>query len=103
MRSTLRCTAIRWVNDEPFPGWVEVSFTDADGRSWSVFDKPPIFGASTELTPDAPYPVAVLLDCVILSVDADRVTISTLTPWGVSTEDGRSEFTVLRALVGCVG
>jgi hypothetical protein len=94
----LRCEAVRWVSDDPFPGWLEVAFTDADGHLWKVFDKPPVFGSSVELKRDAPFPVAVELDCEILTVDwrsdQDVVTISTLTPWGVSTEDGRSAFTV---------
>ena len=69
-------------------------FTDAHGHRWSLFDKPPIFGSSIELTPDAPYPVATELDCTILTIDQNLATISTLTPWGVSTEDDISEFTV---------
>jgi hypothetical protein len=32
----LRCEAVRWVNDEPFPGLVEVQFVDAAGRRWSL-------------------------------------------------------------------
>jgi hypothetical protein len=83
------------VSDEPFPGWVEVTFTDADGHVWSVFDKPPVFANTDNLTRDSPFPVPVELDCEILSIDQTLVTISTLTPWGVSTADGRSTFTVL--------
>ncbi|MEV8375281.1 hypothetical protein AB0P21_21280 [Kribbella sp. NPDC056861] len=94
MQSMLRCEAVRWVSDEPFPGWIEVTFTDADGQLWSVFDKPPVFDSSVELMRDAPFPVAAELTCEVLTVDQDLVTISTLTPWGVSTDDGRSEFTV---------
>jgi hypothetical protein len=71
-----------------------VTFTDTDGRLWRVFDKPPVFGSSVELNRDSPLPVAVELDCEVLAVDGDVVTISTLTPWGVSTEDARSEFAV---------
>lgn len=90
----LRCEAVRWVSDDPIPGWLEVTFTDAAGQLWRVFDKPPVFGSSVELNRDSPFPVAVELDCEILTVDRDVVTISTLTPWGVSTEEGRSEFAV---------
>ena len=71
-----------------------MAFTDADGHLWRVFDKPPVFGCSVELDRDSTFPVAVELDCEILAVDGDVVTISTLTPWGGSTEDGRSEFAV---------
>jgi hypothetical protein len=91
----LRCEAVRWVSDEPFPGWIEVTFTDVDGHLWSVFDKQPIFCRSLlDLDRNSRFPVAVELACKILAVEGDVVTISTLTPWGVSTEDGRSEFTV---------
>ncbi|MFF1820843.1 hypothetical protein ACFVWG_26290 [Kribbella sp. NPDC058245] len=87
------------MSDEPIPGWVEVTFTDADGHVWSVFDKPPVFANMDDLTRDSPFPVAVELDCEILSVDRrpdqTLVTISTITPWGVSADDGRSTFTVL--------
>jgi hypothetical protein len=59
-----------------------------------VFDKPPIFCRSLDLDRDSAFPVAVELACEILAVDGDVVTISTLKPWDVSTEDGRSEFAV---------
>jgi hypothetical protein len=90
----LRCEVIRRVSDDPFPGWIEVTFTDAEGHLWRIFDKPPIFGSTADLDRDSPLPVAVELDCEILAVDGDVVTISTLKPWDVATEDGRSEFAV---------
>jgi hypothetical protein len=36
-------SALRWISDEPQPGWIEVEFIDADGRRWLVHDKPPMF------------------------------------------------------------
>jgi hypothetical protein len=94
----LKCQAVRWVSDEPFPGWIEVNFTDADGHLWRLFDKPPIF-TSADLTKNTPYPIDVELACTILSTsrrqDLELITISTLTPWSVTTEDDHSEFTVL--------
>jgi hypothetical protein len=95
----VRCQAVRWVSDEPQPGWVEIHLVDADGAVWSLFDKPPVFGADDRLTPDATYPVEVELDCEIVSrqVDAngpDLVITSTRRPWGVETETGRDEFQV---------
>jgi hypothetical protein len=92
MRTRLCCDAVRWVSDEPIPGWVEVTFTDANVHVWSVFDKPPVF--ADDLTRESSFPMAVELDCEVLSVDQDLVTISTLKPWGVSAVDGRSTFTV---------
>src|SRR5688500_18444538 len=95
----VRCQAVRWVSDEPQPGWVEVQLTDADGVVWSLFDKPPVFDAHDLLTPDAAYPLEGEMDCESLSRAADAsgrelVTISTQRPWGVETETGRDLFRV---------
>ncbi|WP_420082764.1 hypothetical protein ACN6AT_37230 (plasmid) [Streptomyces sp. JL4002] len=79
---------------------VEVQFTDAAGRRWSVFDKAPIFAAMGELGPDTSYPVEVTVACAVaegdgLAGDDGVVTIST-SPHGVTTPDGHEEFTVRR-------
>ncbi|MFJ7280997.1 hypothetical protein [Kitasatospora sp. NPDC098663] len=94
----LRCEAVRWVDDDPFPGIIEVRFIDAAGQPWSLIDKWPIFVKLDELTPESDYPVEVTVACVIQG-DADAtagdgvVTIST-SPHGVTTPGGREEFTV---------
>ncbi|WP_327316671.1 hypothetical protein [Streptomyces sp. NBC_01235] len=94
----LRCEAVRWVNDEPFPGIVEVQFVDAAGQRWCLIDKSAIFAQFAELTPDSVYPVKVTVACVIQDdVEAtagdEVVTVST-SPDGVTTPDGRDTFTV---------
>lgn len=87
---------MRWVSDDPVPGWVEVEFTDANGARRLLADKPPIFGGP-DLRPDTPYPVDVLVACEILDpADEDgRVFITTERPWGTSTAEGLTEFVVL--------
>ncbi|MEU0093115.1 hypothetical protein [Kribbella sp. NPDC006257] len=86
------------MSDEPFPGWIEVTFTDADGHLWNLHDKPTIFGNSVALVREAAFPIAVELDCEILHVEQrsgqELITISTRAPWGVTTDDNRSEFIV---------
>ncbi|NUS15663.1 MAG: hypothetical protein HOY69_30430 [Streptomyces sp.] len=94
----LRCEAVRWVDDEPWPGVVEVRFTDAAGRRWSLVDKAPIFAATGELGPDTSYPVEVTVACAVaeghgLAGDDEVVTVST-SVHGVTTPDGHQEFTV---------
>ncbi|WP_371493535.1 hypothetical protein OG871_38755 [Kitasatospora sp. NBC_00374] len=96
----LRCEAVRWVDDEPWPGVVEVRFADAAGRRWSLFDKAPVFAAPGGLGPHSAYPVEVTVACVVvegpvLPQDDEVVTVST-SPHGVATPDGREEFTVRR-------
>ncbi|MFE0045201.1 hypothetical protein [Streptomyces albireticuli] len=88
------------MDDEPWPGLVEVQFTDAAERCWSLVDKAPIFAAMGELGPDSTYPVAVAVAvaCVVaegqgLPENDGIVTVST-SPYGVTTPDGREEFTV---------
>jgi hypothetical protein len=44
----VRWHTIRWVSEEPQPGWVEVRMTDAFGREWIFLDKPAIFGGDAE-------------------------------------------------------
>lgn len=82
------------MDDEPWPGTVEVQFTDAVSRRWSLLDKAPVVAAAGELGPDSAYPVKVTVACVVaeghdLAPDAVVVTVST-SPHGVTTPDGRA-------------
>ncbi|WP_432948089.1 hypothetical protein ACQPXM_12740 [Kribbella sp. CA-253562] len=90
----LRCEAVRWVGDDPFPGLVEVAFTDADGMRHVLVDKRPVFGGADGLGAGTAYPVAVGLDCEVLLVEGEAVVITTERPWGVEGADGRTEFRV---------
>lgn len=62
----IRATALRWISDEPQPGWIEVEFIDADGRRWPVHDKPPMFveppGGGFLATSSYPAPTLILCD-----------------------------------------
>ncbi|WP_171075354.1 hypothetical protein [Nonomuraea basaltis] len=98
---TLRCQVVRWVSDEPQPGWVEARFTDAHGRRWTFFDKPPIFENEAELTPEASYPQEAGLACVVTGTQIwtdgrEILSISTRTPWSIESEEGQTEFHVSR-------
>ncbi len=97
----LLCEAVRWVDDEPFPGIVEVRFIDAAGQSWSLIDKCAMFARLGELTPESAYPVEVTVACVIqgdteATAGDEIVTIST-SPDMVTTLDGQDTFTVRRS------
>ncbi|MEV2192987.1 hypothetical protein AB0I02_18645 [Streptomyces phaeochromogenes] len=99
--TSLRCEATRWAveyDDGTYPGFVEVRLTDANGRQWTFLDKPPIFSDGDELSPEAAYPIAVTMDCVILSrtSDPDGNEVVTISTGGrpEATEGDRSEFDV---------
>ncbi|MCR8577523.1 hypothetical protein [Streptomyces sp. Isolate_219] len=94
----LSCEAVRWVDDEPQPGLVEVRFTDAHQQQWAFIDKWPVFTDGDDLAPDAHYPVEVVILCDILTADdtantSDTVKIS-VSPWGLESLEGRVEFEV---------
>ncbi|MCX5409796.1 hypothetical protein OHA37_38850 [Streptomyces sp. NBC_00335] len=93
----LRCEAVRWVDDEPQPGLVEVRFTDAHHQQWTFIEKWPRFGGE-DLHPNSGYPVEVGILCDILDSASspgtpDTVKIS-VTPWGVESLEGKVEFEV---------
>ena len=94
----LRCEAVRWVDDEPFPGIVEVQFVDAAGQRWSLIDKSSIFARFAELTPESVYPVTVPVACDVQgdieATSGDGVVTVSTAPDGVTTPDGRDTFAV---------
>jgi hypothetical protein len=102
-RVTVKCAAVRWVSDEPQPGWVEYQMTDADGVTWSFFDKP-IHGGWEAMTPIAEYPLPSSFDCEIMRMEKDTegdalIVISTRNPNGLESSDGRSEFRVRKSQI----
>jgi hypothetical protein len=92
----LACEAVRWVSDEPQPGWIEVVMTDAGGRLWRFFDKPPIFSAQN-ITRDSSFPIPVIIRVNIIE-DGDPLTVSTGVD-GVESEEGEFRFQVTSSAV----
>ena len=93
----LQCVAARWVADEPQPGWVEVLMTDAEGRTWRFFDKPPIFDATGTLASGSNYPVPVTVRVRVID-EGEALTVST-EPAGVASEEGQTVFRVTSSQV----
>lgn len=98
----VRCEAIRWVDDEPQPGLVEVVLTDADGRTWSLVDKAPIFDSAGVLRPDADYPISVLIACNVIERRTDgagrKTAVIDLLPWASRTRSSRCPSSGSKAL-----
>lgn len=90
------CQVVRWVADDPQPGFVEAELVDCDGRSWLFRDKVSIFGA--ELNPESEYPLSASIRCEVLERETvagggEVVTISTVRPDGLDSV-GVTEFRV---------
>jgi hypothetical protein len=95
-----KCELVRWVSNEPLPGWVEASLVDAHGSTWRFFDKPPIF-TSEPINANTEFPVDGALRCRIVDeyVSASgraQVEVETV---DVDSEDGQHHFTVDAARV----
>ena len=87
--------------DDHFPGFVECSFLDADGRRHLIVDKVPVF-TFEDLFADSAYPRPGIIRCQIerewTDEDGRRLAfINTENPSGVETAEGLSTFTVLRS------
>jgi hypothetical protein len=93
----VRGQAVRWVDDEPQPGWVEVHLLLADGTVAQLFDKPPVVDRDDRLRPDSAYPVPVTLACAVEPSGASHVVPGALLvtlAHGVSDQSGVSTFWV---------
>ena len=94
----LNCEAVRWVSDEPFPGLVQVCFTDAHDQRQSIVDKAAVFDASDRLSPTSNYPVMIKVLCDKLrdgnSPSTAETVIISIAPWGLESVDGSVEFEV---------
>lgn len=93
----VHATALRWISDEPQPGWVEVEFVDADGRRWLVHDKPPIFAEPPNgflLTSSYPMPTLIPCDVVSRQPSPDGRDLVTVVLRDTEATTGESRFEV---------
>lgn len=98
-QADILASAIRWIDDEPQPGIVEVEFVDCDGARHRLIDKCAIFGADTAILPTAAYPMSASVACTVLEVLPEGKA-SVRLAWAVTSADGRTDSIVaLRQLV----
>jgi hypothetical protein len=89
---------VRFVDDS-FPGWVECTLTDAEGREWTFHDKVPMFTCE-QLSAASSYPQPGVVGCQIVQRSRDAagreiVTVDTRLPWDCRATDGTYQFDVL--------
>jgi hypothetical protein len=92
----VRCEVVRWLSDEPQPGWVEASIVDAQGRRWSFFDKPAIF-SDEGIGPSSEFPLPGVIRCEIVSPnpgDGGVEVVEIRLHDGVESAEGSTRFLV---------
>lgn len=67
--------AVRWYDDDPQPGRVEVVLTDRHGVAHHMMDKYVYFAGQHELDPQAVYPIDVGVDCRVIAIDGDSAIV----------------------------
>jgi hypothetical protein len=94
-RCLVRATATRWVADQPFPGVVEVEFTEHNGSVVTIREKCAVI--DRDLSKATSYPAEVLLLAEIIAVSTPAWAVRLL--HGVEDIKGRTDFTVSWSLV----
>lgn len=90
----VRCQAVRWISEDPFPGIVECHLVDVDGAVQVIVDKTAVVDDTDRLQPDAVYPIELTLDCRLVSETADTVEVELA--YGMTDADDRATFRVAR-------
>lgn len=84
--------------DSSQPGFGELAFTDAVGRSHRFVEKIPVV-TTDRLDETSTYPQPATIDCVIVAEGIDDagsriVTVDTSRPWHITSTSGESTFVV---------
>jgi hypothetical protein len=95
--SAIKAEITRFV-DASQPGFVELSFIDAIGRTHWFVEKVPVVTAE-DLDASSVYPRASAIDCRVLARGVDDegrmiFTVDTSQPWGIYSTVGQSTFVV---------
>jgi hypothetical protein len=93
---SVRCELIRWVSDDPQPGWVEARLVDAEGVERSFLDKWVIFTVD-RVSPTSSFPIPAMIRCEVLGIRHDgQGGRGHRCPVGVESVEGTSGLGVRR-------
>lgn len=92
--NAIKVEIVKWLADEPIPGWVEAQFTDARGNVRAFFDKPDIFTAEP-VRPSTTFPVPGRLRCEIVDRGNDAGG-TTMTVRTLETDSNGEDLFVVR-------
>lgn len=82
------------VDDSQFPEIVLCAFVDARGKTWTVREKLPVLCG--EMPPHETPRMGKIAGTIVAEF-GDTVCFDTETPWGITSVDGVSRFTVYKA------
>jgi len=68
-RCVVPAVAVRWYDDEPQPGLIEVVVTDRHGATQHLIDKYVYFAGEHLIVPETTYPIDVGVVCTVIAVD----------------------------------
>jgi len=96
----LGVSIVRWISDEPQPGWIEAHLVDAWGKEWTFEDKPYIFAGDREVSAHSTHPQPGVIRCEIVkhwrdAGDREFVTVDTELPCHVESTTGQTRFDVV--------
>ncbi len=96
----LRAHVTRWA-DDAFPGWVEITFRQADGQMVTVIEKAPVVDSENRLTAETLYPVPLRLSCRVVHIDSAESPVATVELSHRSADlEGKNQFRVPLDLLG---
>jgi hypothetical protein len=89
--------------DDSFPGFVECLLEDADGTQHRIVEKAPVVLGS-DPTPSGALPANCAITCTVAAEWTDErgralVMVDTMTPHGIESVAGQSQFVVDRSAV----
>jgi hypothetical protein len=86
---------VRWVADDPQPGWVEARLTDAHGRQWVLIDTPATF-VLEPVSRASEFPVPGAVRCHLMSrlTDSEGSPLARVHTVDTVAEDGTADFEV---------
>lgn len=97
MTSAIKVQITRFV-DSGQPGFVELAFTDAMGRTHQFIEKVPVV-TTDDLDASSTYPRPAAIDCMVVAEGMDDrgvsvITVDTSHPWDIASTTGESTFVV---------
>ena len=86
--------AISRLIEDAFPSWVECEFYDVHGRKHTFREKLPVVSDAECANSKTELPTVGQIRCAVVSCVDEIYTISTVSPDGIESVDGISEFQV---------